>query len=525
VISHPEPLRLRVLLVEDDEDDFIITRGLLADIRSADYALDWVSNFAAAQAEIRARRHDVYLVDYRLGPFSGVDLLREAISEGCAAPIILLTGIGDHNTDQAAMRAGAADYLVKGQISAPLLERSINHSLERKQTERKLLESEAQLRQSQKMESIGTLAGGIAHDFNNLLGIITGYTDKLKTVPLSEADRLNSIHAIEVAASRGAGLVRQILTFARKTEISLEAAQVNDIVRELSRMIAVTFPKTIVVSLKLDPNIAPLLVDANQLQQSLLNLCVNARDAMPQGGSLTLETSMMDGGELSKRFPEAECRPYASVSVTDTGIGMDETIRARVFEPFFSTKGLDRGTGLGLAVVYGIVNNHKGHIEVESSPGKGSTFRIYLPVSPNAPISSEVEPLDLGRETSARPDQGPILFVEDEELLLELTVTTLESHGYEVLSARNGLEALEIFKRERSRIQLVLSDLGLPKLGGLELLQQIKSLAPGVRMIITTGYVPPEVRSKLSLAGAAEILEKPYKIGDLLKAVTRQTLR
>jgi CheY-like chemotaxis protein/phage host-nuclease inhibitor protein Gam len=375
------------------------------------------------------------------------------------------------------------------------------------------------------MESIGTLAGGIAHDFNNLLGIITGYTEKLKTIPLSEADRLNSIHAIEVAASRGAGLVRQILTFARKTEISLEAAQVNDIVRELSRMISVTFPKTIVISLKLDPSMAPLLVDANQLQQSLLNLCVNARDAMPQGGTLTLETSMTEGAKLSKRFPEAEMRPYASVSVTDTGIGMDETTRARVFEPFFSTKGLDRGTGLGLAVVYGIVNNHKGHIEVESLPGKGSTFRIFLPVSANEAIPGETESGDSGNVTPTHPNVGPILFVEDEELLLELTVTTLESHGYEVLSARNGLEALEIFQREQTRIQLVLSDLGLPKLGGLELLQKIKSLAPDVRMIITTGYVPPEVRTKLTSAGAAEILEKPYKIADLLKAVTRQTLR
>lgn len=521
--ANSEAQRIRILLVEDDEDDFIITRGLLGDIRTAEYSLDWISDFEEARAEIRRRRHDVYLVDYRLGRFSGVDLLREAIQERCPAPIILLTGIGDHSIDQAAMRAGAADYLVKGQISAPLLERSINHSLQRKLTERKLLESEAQLRQSQKMESIGTLAGGIAHDFNNLLGIITGYANKLKTPALSDHDRLSSIHAIEVAASRGAGLVRQILTFARKTEISLEAAQVNDIVRELSRMISVTFPKTIVISLKLDPNIAPLLVDANQLQQSLLNLCVNARDAMPLGGSLVLETSTTNGADLCKRFPEAELRPYAAVSVTDTGIGMDESIRARVFEPFFSTKSLDQGTGLGLAVVYGIVNNHKGHIEVDSVSGKGSTFRIYLPVSSTPQASEAAEMVEDPPKTSSSPGKGTILFVEDEELLLELAVTTLESHGHQVIGARNGLEALEIYQRERGRICLVLSDLGLPKLGGLELLQKIRSLEPGVRVIITTGYVPPDVRGKLIAAGAAEILEKPYQTEALLQAITRQT--
>ncbi|MGB7952224.1 MAG: MEDS domain-containing protein [Candidatus Binatia bacterium] len=241
---------------------------------------------------------------------------------------------------------------------------------------------EERLVQAQKMESIGTLAGGIAHDFNNILNIIKGYTSVLSE-ELAEnkpADPFKAIKVIEEAIERGAGMVRQLLTIARKTEAQFRLTDINEEIGKLANLVKETFPKRIEISTELDPNLPLVVADANQIGQVCLNLCVNARDAMPEGGSLVIKTGMVNGSDLSDRHQEAGAAIYVSIEVADTGYGIDESVRDRIFEPFFTTKGEGEGTGLGLAMVYGIITSHKGFIDVESQARRGTSVRFYLPV-------------------------------------------------------------------------------------------------------------------------------------------------
>jgi signal transduction histidine kinase len=250
---------------------------------------------------------------------------------------------------------------------------------ERAAEERKRLEE--QLRQAQKMESMGTLAAGIAHDFNNILNIIQGYAFVLRGHAAKNDEIADSLNVINDTTKRGAALVRQLLTLARKTEPKLELTNINTVIEELTKLIRETFPKTIQVALELNRELPPVMADPNEIPQALLNLCVNGRDAMPDGGKLLLRTETLDRMSL-REYGEAKAERYVCIEVSDTGIGMDESIQNRIFEPFFTTKE-SRGTGLGLAVVYGIVKNHNGFIQVESTPMHGATFRLYFPVAPS----------------------------------------------------------------------------------------------------------------------------------------------
>jgi signal transduction histidine kinase len=253
-----------------------------------------------------------------------------------------------------------------------------NKALSRTLEDRRILEE--QLRQAQKMESIGILAGGLAHDVNNLLNIIQGHACAIMTQPADPSTIIEDARFIRETVDDVAALVQQLLTIARKTEVKFNPTDINALLRRLTKLLTGTFPNRIMISLELDPGVPSLQVDANQINQALLNLCINARDAMPDGGNLLLQTRSLSGAELCGRFREIKAERYVSISVADTGLGMTEEIKSRVFEPFFTTKEPGKGTGLGLSVVYGIVSNQKGFIDVTSEPGRGSTFHIYLPV-------------------------------------------------------------------------------------------------------------------------------------------------
>lgn len=506
---------LSVLLVEDDEDDYLLTKDLLAEISSKKYDLEWVSDFEGGRLAMAEQRHDVYLVDYRLGPSNGLELLREAVQNNCPAPVILLTGLGTPEIDRAAMNAGAADYLVKGQITSDLLQRSITHSIQRKKTELKLRASEERLRQAQKLEAIGTLAGGIAHDFNNLLAIISGYSGRIRSLAPTRKDFTPSLDAIDQTVHRGASLVRQILTFARKTEFSLAYADVNTLLQELVRMLKETFPRTIRFHLEVDPNLRPLLADTSQLHQTFLNLCVNARDAMPNGGLITIRSREVPPPPSIRTSSSSS---FAEIVVNDTGTGMDEMTKSRIFEPFFSTKLREGGTGLGLAVVYGIINHHGGSIEVDSSPGAGTTFRVYLPLATDVPAPS---PLVSNVKNVSFQGCERIMFVEDEELLLELMKTLLEEQGYDVLAVHDGLEAVEIFAKRHQEIDLVVTDVGLPGLGGWEVFTRMRQIDPKAEVLLASGYMEPEMKNKFLQAGARDILQKPYVPNELFHKIRR----
>jgi PAS domain S-box-containing protein len=380
-------------------------------------------------------------------------------------------------------------------------------------TKRKRLEQ--QLVQAQKMEGLGTLAGGIAHDFNNILAIILGYTNRLETLG-SKPEAPGAIKIIKEAVERGAALVQQLLTSARQTEARFSALDLNALVRELEKMLQATFPKMINFELRLQPDLPLITADRSQIHQVLLNLCVNARDAMKDGGILTLETSMTPGAELTESFTGAAAQNYACIRVRDTGSGMSKQVRSHIFEPFFTTKERGKGTGLGLSVVYGVVNNHRGFVQVESERDAGTTFIVYLPVE-----HSTEEPGGgiLGRITPKQNTPQTILLVEDEEMLRDLGVIVLESEGYRVLAAKDGMEAVALFEEHRDDIGLVVCDLGLPRLGGREVFLKMKESRPGVRAIIASGYLEPAIRSEMLKAGVLDTIQKPYDFNDLLTKI------
>ncbi len=374
-----------------------------------------------------------------------------------------------------------------------------------------------QLQQSQKLESIGTLAGGIAHDFNIILGIITGHLSLLDLVQLNKEKISRHVLAIEKATDRGAALVQQLLTFARKNDALLESVKVNDIIREVSKLFAETFPKDITIETNLDANVPSIIADETQIHQVIMNLCINARDAMPDGGRLSLATKIVSRESMHMPSHSTNARQYVEIVIADTGCGMDDATCQKIFEPFFTTKELGKGTGLGLAVVFGIVEAHKGIISIASEVDKGTTFHIYLPGQEGSEteliISSE------GIERGIPGGTETILLVEDEEMLLEIARSVLEARGYTVLSAMDGEEAIEVYKNHYREIHLVVSDFGLPKFNGHVLFKKLAVLNPGVRMVIASGYIEPAVKEALLQEGLIEFVQKPYRPEEISRAI------
>jgi|GEM_PF-3280441 PAS domain S-box-containing protein len=381
-------------------------------------------------------------------------------------------------------------------------------------TGRKTLEE--QLRQAQKLESVGTLAGGIAHDLNNILTIILGHSSLLKRAKGNPEKIIQSADAISKAVDRGAGVIRQLLTFARKTDVLYETVNINDSVEEILKMLHETFPRTIEFSSNLDRTIPNISADRNQIYQALLNLCLNARDAIAENGSISIATQLVSREHMKTIFYDASDNEYARVCISDTGTGMSEEIQSRIFEPFFTTKEKGKGTGLGLSVVFGIIKSHHGFINVESALGKGTTFCIYLPIPLRAVELSEFRKdeqheIPVGRET--------IFVIEDEEALLDLVKYQLESNGYTVLTAKDGEAAVSIYYKNAHAISLVLSDLGLPKLGGWEAFLKMKDFNPKIKTIFASGYIAPHQKSEYLKSGVKDFIQKPYSTNEILRKV------
>ena len=380
-------------------------------------------------------------------------------------------------------------------------------------TKRKRLEQ--QFIQAQKMEGLGTLAGGIAHDFNNILAIILGYTARLEEWKKRPEQMPEAIKIIRDAVARGASLVQQLLTSARQTEARLTPLDLNVLAQELERMLGATFPKTINFLLDLQPGLPLAKGDRSQIHQVLLNLCVNARDAMPNDGTITLATGVASGEELRESFGGANAERYVFVRVTDTGTGISDRVKPHIFEPFYTTKERGKGTGLGLSVVYGVVNNHRGFVQVDSEPGHGTTFKVYLPLAGAAELSSA----DGKRPRSERDLARTVMLVEDEEMLRDLGVMLLESDGYRVLAAKDGIEAVEMFEAHADEIGLVVCDLGLPRLGGRDVFLRMKEIKPSVRAIVASGYLEPSLRTEILRAGVIDTVQKPYDFRELIERI------
>ncbi|HET9039583.1 MAG TPA: ATP-binding protein, partial [Gemmatimonadales bacterium] len=377
---------------------------------------------------------------------------------------------------------------------------------------------ERRMQQSQKLESLGILAGGIAHDFNNLLTAILGSTELLLADTPASDPRRDDLQEIGRAAHRAAGLVRQLLAYSRKQVLQPRLVNLNMIVHEMGGMFRRVVGERIELRLHLDPSLGDVIADPGQLEQVIANLGVNARDAMPGGGTLTLTTANVSGAGLATAASEGLPLggPLVALSVSDTGIGMDDSVLAHLFEPFFTTKELGRGTGLGLATVYGIVRQSGGQIQVASRPGEGSTFTVYLPRA-EAPAGGSASgavaeaPVPGGSET--------VLVVEDEDAVRHLVSRALRAKGYRVLEAPHAEAALVLAGATAEPIHLLVSDLVMPGIGGLMLAERLGTSRPAMRVLFITGYAPEAVDRHGELAAAGALLEKPFTADQLARKV------
>ena len=452
----------------------------------------------------------------RLGPFAmsntntSLILLQLFVGTLAMTTLVLAAVVSERKSAERALR-GARDDLA--QANEDLERRVEERTADLEQARAALLQDieeqkrlEAQLRQAQKLESVGTLAAGVAHDFNNILNIIKGYASMLAGRP----DTAEHVKVIDEAVERGASTVRQLLILSRKTEAELVPTSLNDLVSELALLLRQTLPKTIDVSVELASGLEPTLIDANQIRQVLLNLALNARDAMAGGGRLLLATQRVEA--VRGDSPGAAKRSYFVIEVADTGKGMDESVRRRIFEPFFTTKQTGEGTGLGLAIAYGVVQNHGGFIDVESEVGRGTIFRLYLPAGGLEEQLTMSEVVRSGSVAVARRTavQRTVLVVEDEEHTARLLKTVLMRRGSTVLLALDGQSALETFQTRWREIDAVLLDIGLPKIPGWEVMRRMKEINPSVKIIVASGNIAPELRADMHRVGVRDFVDKPY---------------
>jgi two-component system, cell cycle sensor histidine kinase and response regulator CckA len=505
---------LRVLVVEDSEDDAAL---LLLELRRGGYDVshERVDTASAMTAALDKQEWDLVVSDHSMPHFSGraaLSLLRTKESE---LPFIFISGTMGEEAAVAALKDGAQDYLMKSNLTrlVPAIQRELREAGERRA--HKLLER--QVLQLQKFEAIGRLAGGIAHDFNNAIGAILGWAD-LASQEAQAGSRLHDrLQKICAQALRAAGLTSQLLAFARQQVLQRRKINLNSLVEEGTSLLRKVIGEDIDVRIVPAADLRVAVVDPVQIDQVLMNLCLNARDAMPKGGRLIIETHDVE-------FDQEYCRlhtyvnpgRYVLLTVSDTGMGMDPATIEHIFEPFFTTKEVGKGTGLGLATVFGIVKQHDGFINVYSEPGKGTTFRVYLPSD-----SGAAEPLKT--EGHERPQKGTetVLLAEDHEGLRELGKETLEALGYHVILATDGTEAVALFKSNVARIDAVVVDVVMPGMSGPDAYAEMCTIRPGLGVVFATGYTAEAASLTSLVTKGASVLQKPYTATSLSKAIRR----
>ncbi|MBL8148489.1 MAG: PAS domain S-box protein, partial [Blastocatellia bacterium] len=403
---------------------------------------------------------------------------------------------------------------IPAEVTARILKtdhKSLIQIILRDLTKQKNLEN--QLLHTQRLESIGALAGGIAHDFNNLLAGILGYAELLKKkLDPSAIKLLNYSSIIEQSAKRGAELAQRLVAFSREASTKVDIVALNAIVEDSLKLLSPSLGRSIEFLAELDPNLFPVEGSATLFQQVIMNLCINARDAMPNGGRLKIRTQNISSSDLSHKIIPGE---YALLTVRDTGIGIEQDILEKIFEPFFTTKESGKGTGLGLAMVNRIVKELNGYIEVTSEVGVGTEFRVYLPAA------KKLLKLDENAESLQISGNETILVVDDEEVLRMLAKDLLETYGYKVLLASDGVQALEIYKQHQKEIALIVLDMMMPRMGGRELYHKILEITPKVKVVLASGYCPPEIMEQIWTEGIMGFVQKPYQTEELVLEVRK----
>jgi signal transduction histidine kinase len=516
------PKEIRVLLVDRNEDEFVLLKDELSRIPGTLFLVDWCDDVEEARAALLANRHDVYLIDFNLEGASGIQLITDARKDGFEGPCIILSVPGDDRVDLMAMRSGAQDYLDKHSLHAGPLERAIFFAVERQRLHREHQAFQRRIQETQRLESLGLLAGGLAHDFNNLLGCVLGSIEMARLHDRSPAKREENlgvaIHAVEQATV----LCTQMLAYSGRGVRRISAVDLPGFTGRVLDVLVSSIPPEVRIVRELDKT-PPVDADAAQLQQILMNLVTNARDAIAGAGIITVRTGLASkaGPTRFKGFrlrPDSQDREdYAWLQVQDTGCGMDGATLERIFDPFFTTK--QNGHGLGMAAVMGIIKSHGGALDVDSRPGQGTTFTVYFPAGAAAvPLANSRPAPD---EASQSHPGGTVLFVDDNLSLLNIARSTMEYAGIGVLTAEGGAAALEVFGREGSRIQVAVLDMTMPQMGGEELYRRLTALKPGLRVILSSGYHESEVMGSLVNAGKVEFLQKPYRPAALIQMVRK----
>jgi len=505
--------RIKILIVEDNPRDAELA---VLELKRAGFDPDWQRvetqpDFLAALKE----QPDIILSDYSMPEFSGLRAVELLKNSGLKIPFILISGTVGEDVAVEAMKHGATDYLLKDRIVrlGPAVQRAMKEVEER--IERKRLEQ--QFIEAQKMEVIGRLAGGVAHDFNNILGIIIGYSELVITEFSPEGAAQKYVEEIRHAAERAAALTRQLLIFSRKQTVQKVVLDINDVVKDMDKMLRRLIDENIEMTAVPGNQIGRIRADSGQIGQVLMNLVVNARDAMPNGGKLSIATSNVTLDENYART-RSGVKPgdYVMLSVSDTGTGITDEVKARLFEAFFTTKPEGKGTGLGLATCQTIVQQCGGHIGVYSEVGKGTTFKVYFP-RVDQPLdalaqSDKTAPLPRGTET--------LLLVEDESSLRHLARDVLQAQGYTVLRAINGQHALHIAREHRGApIQLVITDVIMPQMGGMVMAEWLKVTFPGLKILFTSGYTDDAITQHGMLEPNVVFLPKPYTPAALARKV------
>ena len=529
----------RVLVVDDERS---IRLTLTRFLKDAGHEVATAEDADSARQVLAGGDFDVVMSDIVLPRVTGVELLHLVRRSAPDVQVILMTGQPTVDTASEAVRAGAFDYLhkpitkeaaVKAVAAAArvktlsdektrLEEENRRHrdELERlvEERTRELREREDQLRQAQKMEAIGRLAGGVAHDFNNMLTVIRGSAEFLREDKVVAGRAKEDIDDIVEASDRAAGLTRQLLVLSRKQDLVVRPEDVCGIVTGVTKMLGRLLGEDVELVVRTTDEPCVANVDVGQIEQVIVNLAVNARDAMPKGGRLLIELDSLrlTAADIARYADAAEMTPgpHVALAVTDTGSGMDRETQSRLFEPFFTTKEVGKGTGLGLATVYGITKQHRGHISVYSEVGEGTSFRVYLPM--------EASPADedgAGEEAAVPRGRETILFVEDDAAVSRVGTRILQGLGYTVLRASCGEEALALVEEHGSAVDLVLTDLIMPGMSGDELVTELRAARPDVKVVYASGYPADYIRRRVPQDGDVPTLRKPFTRSELAEAV------
>lgn len=512
---------LRILFVEDSAEDAEL---LALELEGTGYSIACrrrVQSAVELQAALSTEAWDLVMADYSMPAFSGLEALGIVRAFNPDLPFFLVSGSVGEELAVTAMRAGANDFLVRSNLSrlGPAVKREIHETKireERMRAEAALRESEEHLRQAQRLESIGRLAGGIAHDFNNILSVVSGYANLLQIKLARSGMAHRELVEIEKAVIRATSLVKQLLTFSRRQVIQKQYMDLGSVLRDSIPLLTMMLGEDVTVEIQVQPDLDHVHADKGQMEQVILNLAVNAKDAMPKGGTLKIEISncILEKGHYREGEKSAP-GPYVRLSLSDNGIGMDEAIMSRIFEPFFTTKGDQYGTGLGLSTVYGIVRQSGGTIRVRSIPFAGTVFTLYLPGVPIPHSGSLESEEDLPRQAV---NGESLLLVEDDVDLRKLTKDLLVMEGYKVLEARDVEEAMGFAQSRELPIHLMLTDLIMPRQNGRDLAETILALRPSLKVVFMSGYAPETVMPEGGWP-KGRFLEKPFTSDKLLSRV------